>query len=186
MQHPNSFIINLDCFGYRKSSPFDYTSVLKHRRDRSQSGDNFEKMTTTEGDDGSAGGILLTSSETKGQGGVRRAFVGINWRKSTFISRDTLLPCFDGYKLKFLQNHPHPLHKPQQIVSNVKMFPQMDMTSDAVSLLKERQDDVGSGSHLKQKLLAMIIAPTVVQLCQSTVNKVKGDDDSLTVTTFGW
>ena len=63
---------------------------------------------------------------------------------------------------------------------------QMDMTSDAVSLLKERQDDVGSGSHLKQKLLAMIIAPTVVQLCQSTVNKVKGDDDSLTVTTFGW
>ena len=124
MQHLNSFIIILDCFGYRKSSSSDYSSILKHRRDRSQSGDNFEKMAITEGDDAPAGGILLTSSETKGQGGVRRAFVGINWRKSTFISRDTLLLCFDGYKLKFLQNHPHPLHMPQQIVSNVKMIQQ--------------------------------------------------------------
>ena len=43
--------------------------------------------------------------------------------------------------------------------------------------------DVGPRSHLELKLLAMII--TVVQSCQSTVNKVKGYDDSLTVTTFG-
>ena len=47
------------------------------------------------------------------------------------------------------------------------------------------KDDVGPVSHLELKLLAMIIARTVVQSCQSTVNKVKGYDDSLTVTTFG-
>ena len=122
---------------------------------------------------------------------LRRAFVGINWRKSTFISRDTLLPCFDGYKLIFLQNHPHPLHKPQQIGSNVKMLQQRgradgnDVRCGVIAKGKARWRRVGFTLEL-QKLLAMIIAPTVVQLCQSTVNKVKGDDDSLTVTTFGW
>ena len=72
---------------------------------------------------------------------------------------------------EFLQNHPYP--KPHRIWLNVKMWDQSEMIEERVG-------------WRRFKLLAMIMPRTVVQLCQLIVNKVRGDDDCLTVTTFGW
>ena len=115
---------------------------------------------------------------------------GICWNKLAevhfYITRHSVAMFWRIQAKLFAKSSTSSLHKPQQIVLNVKMLQQIGRADgDYVIGAGKAKDDVGPSLHLELKLLAMIIARTVVQSCQSTVNKVKGYDDSLTVTTFG-